>query len=180
MARTCCCRQPWQLRIKKSPATFLLRFCVQTSHRNAYLLVLFHRNGECCSRSSVLEPSSSLTLWAGPRIFNKRRVYGLPHAMYVAMFHCTFCKTLVRAIRVHFGFQLAPSQLHAIANTFRNISVIIAILARQQQQPAKEKHVRTHKTAHTNTPLMQKINHTKQHNYTQHHNKDSITDSTII
>ena len=106
MARTCCCRQPWQLRIKKSPVTFLLRFCVQTSLRNACLLVLFHRNGECCSLSSVLEPSSSLTLWAGPRIFNKRRVYGLPHAMYVAMFHCTFCKTVVRAIRVHFGSYL--------------------------------------------------------------------------
>ena len=52
------------------------------------------------------QPSSSLTLWAGPRVFNKRRVYGLPLAMYVAMFHCIFCKTLVRAIRVHFGSYL--------------------------------------------------------------------------
>ena len=52
------------------------------------------------------QPSSSSTLWAGLRILIKRRLYGLPHAMYVAMFHCTFCKTLVRAIRVHFGSYL--------------------------------------------------------------------------
>ena len=36
-------------------------------------------------------PSSTLILWAGPQIFNERRVYGLPCAVYVAMFHCTFC-----------------------------------------------------------------------------------------
>ena len=32
------------------------------------------------------QPSSSLTLWAGPQIFSKLQVYTLPHAMYVAMF----------------------------------------------------------------------------------------------
>ena len=52
------------------------------------------------------QPSSSLTLLVGPRIFNKQRVYGLSRAMYVAIFHCIFCKTLVRAIRVHFGTYL--------------------------------------------------------------------------
>ena len=35
-----------------------------------------------------------------PRIYHKRRVYGLPRATYVAMLIAIFCKTLVRAIWV--------------------------------------------------------------------------------
>ena len=48
------------------------------------------------------QPASSLTQWAGPRIYHKWRVYGLPHATYIAMFITIFCKTLVRATQVYF------------------------------------------------------------------------------
>ena len=64
------------------------------------------------------------------------------------------------------SFQLAPSQLHAIANTFRNISVIIEILARQQQQPVKREKNRA-------------LEHTKQYIQTRHSFRKLITQSNI-
>ena len=52
------------------------------------------------------QPASSLAWWAGPCTWDKQRVYGLPRATYVVMFHCACFKIAVWAIRVHFGSYL--------------------------------------------------------------------------
>ena len=97
MTQTSCYRQPWQLQIQKSSATVILQSCVQTCLRNAYLLVLFHWNGGCCSRLSVL---AALTLWAGPWIFNKRWVLYSGKFSYGANFHIHVLHAKIKTTKI--------------------------------------------------------------------------------
>ena len=81
---------------KKSPATLsFFRFCLE-------MLVFLFFSIETLVTAFVRAFWQPATWWAGPRIYHKWRVYGLLHAMCVAMFNAIFCKTLVQAIWVYF------------------------------------------------------------------------------
>ena len=122
MAQTCCCRQPWQLRIKKNhqPLFFFDFVYKRALETLVFSFVTIEMESTTLVRA-FWQPSSSLTLWAGPRIINKRRVYGLPRVMYVAIFHCTFCKTLVRAIRVHNILAHTVGGIKTVTFPFRSV-----------------------------------------------------------
>ena len=61
---------------KNVPRYFFLRFCVPTSFRNVCLIVLFHRNVDYCSRSSVLAAIELIDFVGGATYLHKRGVYG--------------------------------------------------------------------------------------------------------
>ena len=81
-------RQAWKLHRKKNKklsSHLFLRFCVLTMFRNACLWNIGSLLAAALLRA-FQHPANSMTWWAGPRIYHKRRVYGLPRATYVAMF----------------------------------------------------------------------------------------------
>ena len=73
MIQTCCCSQLWQLQIKIVSNNFYRQLYVPTSFRNTSSLVLF--SSAVALFGAFWQPSTPLTLWAGPLIYNKRRVY---------------------------------------------------------------------------------------------------------
>ena len=76
MTRTCCCRQLWQVQIKvHQPLFFLKTVCQRTLKTLVFSFFSIETAGAVLVRA-FWQPFSSLTLWVGPRILNKRRVYG--------------------------------------------------------------------------------------------------------
>ena len=75
MARSCCCRQPWQLRIKKSrQPLFFFDFVYKRALETLVFSFFSIETASAALVRAFWQPSSSLTLWAGPRIFNKQRL----------------------------------------------------------------------------------------------------------